>query len=111
MSKELQLVERVRTAVEDGRAVLVDHAEDFSNLIYDGGNPSVRQAVRVLCQSCALRCYDNDPVIEALIDSYVTGIVTPAILDDVNDAKARRDALLAFLDQFKIELEKSPRYH
>ena len=109
MSKELQLVERVRAAVESDRAAPTAYAEDFSNLIYDGGNPSARQAVRVLCKSCALRCSDNDVIVEAIIDSYVTEILEPVGLD-TNDARARRKALLAFLDQFKIELEESSAY-
>jgi hypothetical protein len=110
MVNELQLVERVRTDVKEGRAVSVDYAEDFSNFVYDSGNPSARQAVKTLCASCSIRCYDKGPVIEALIDDYVTGIVSPVALDDVNDTIARRKALLAFLKQFKIELEKSPAY-
>ena len=109
MGNELQLVERVHAAVESETPVSEVHAEDFSNLVYDGGNQYAKQAVKTLCQSCALRCYGNDDVVEALIDSYVTGIVTPVRLD-TDDAKARRASLLAFLKQFKIELAKSPKY-
>ena len=108
MSKELQLVEKVRADVESEGAVPTDYAEDFSNFVFDGGNLYARRAVRKLCEGTPL--HPNDEVVEAIIDSYVTGVVEPVRLEDADDVRARRESLVAFLRQFKDELEKSPAY-